>query len=313
MSPQHYEPGARTRLRNQAEQTILPLMLGGPSRLVRGLPCLALCLVTAVALAQDADEEESDALLADNRGDELATQEREYIVRPPVVNRPGPCQPEMQAHIRVTGTVYDARRPERSMAMLGPASAPTTALYRPGSKYGQLEILEVRPHAVLLSGDREDSPCWLRMMRPNPNAPPPAPAAGSDEQKSESKRESKKAFTAEELQQGIRQLGPGVYQVSRSILERALARVPKLARTTRTKTIKKNGVPVAVSLKRIERGGLFEHLGLKKGDELKAVNGFDMSSIDGMLSARTQLSSAKRLSLALTRDGQPVTLEYRVK
>jgi hypothetical protein len=291
-------------------------MLGGFSRLVRGLACLATCLVTAVALAQEADEE-SDALLADNadnhRDDPEAKEgEREYIAGPPAVNRPGPCQPEMQAHIRVTGTVYDARRPERSMAMLGAASSPTTALYRPGSKYGQLEILEVRPHAVLLSGDREDSPCWLRMMRPNPNAPPPAPAA-SGEQKSESKRESKKAFTTEELQQGIRQLGPGVYQVSRSILERALARVPKLARTTRTKTIKKDGVPVAVSLKRIERGGLFEHLGLKKGDELKAVNGFDMSSIDGMLSARTQLSSAKRLSLALTRDGQPVTLEYRVK
>jgi hypothetical protein len=32
-----------------------------------------------------------------------------------------------------------------------------------------------------------------------------------------------------------------------------------------------------------------------------------------MLSARTQLGTAPRLSLALSRGGQPMTLEYRVQ
>lgn len=289
------------------------MMSGSLFRSLRWLSCVAACFVTAVAFAEGAAQPSDEA----DEEDELDVPgaqdgEREYLVGAPAVNRPGACQPEMQAHIRVAGTVYNARHPERSLAMLGAASAPATAVYRPGSRYGQLELLEVRPHAVLLSSDREESPCWLKMMRPDPNAPPPS-AAAKKEEKSDGKRESKKAFTAEELQQGIRQLGPGVYQVSRSILEHALERVPKLARTTRTKTIKKDGVAVAVSLRKIERGGLFEHLGLKKGDVLKTVNGFDMSSVDGMLSARMQLSSAKRLSLALTRDGQPMTLEYRVQ
>lgn len=312
-------------------------MFGGFPRLVRGLPCLATCcFVAAVAQAQEAAEplgqpDQADkvdqvdkpdptpgTLLAQNRTDGVApgssdgAGEREYIARPPAVDRPGPCQPEVQAHIRVTGTVYDARHPERSMAMMGAASTPATAVYRPGSKYGSLELLEVRPHAVLLSSDREESPCWLKMQRPSATPPPP-PAAAPLEQKTESKRDRKKAFTAEELQQGIKQLGPGIYQVNRSILDLALARAPKLARTTRTKTIKKHGTPVGMSLSRIESGGLFEHLGLKKGDTLKTVNGFDMSSIDGMLSARTQLSTAPRLSLSLSRGGQPVTLEYRVQ
>jgi type II secretory pathway component PulC len=293
-------------------------MLADSSRLVRGLTCVATCLVAAFAHGQAAPEPvgapRSDALLAENSNDRQAPDdEREYVTPAPIVNRPGPCQPEMQARIRIAGTVYDARHPERSMVMLGAASSPNTAVYRQGSRYGSLELLEVRPHAVLLSSDHEASPCWLRMMRPDPNAATPAHSASAAAPKAESKRESNKAFSEEELQQGIRQLGPGVYQVSRSILEHALARAPKLARTTRTKTVKKNGTAVATTLARIERGGLFEHLGLKKGDVLKTVNGFDMSSVDGLLSARTQLGSAKRLSLALTRGGQPMTLEYRVQ
>jgi general secretion pathway protein C len=208
--------------------------------------------------------------------------------------------------------VYDARHPERSMAMLGPSNSPATSVYRPGSRYGTLELLEVRPHAVLLSSDREESPCWLKMERPNPNAPPPAAPAPAPEQQ-KPKREKKKAFTEEELKQGIQQVGPGVYRVNRSVLDQALARAPLLARSIRTRTKKRHGAAIGVSLTKIEEGGLFDHLGLKKGDVLKTVNGFDMSSIDGMLSARTQLSAAPQLSLSLMRGGQPMTLEYRVQ
>ena len=290
--------------------------------MVHGLTCLATgCAIAAGALAQEAPshlgadgEQKAGALFADNRTAEVAPgdDERAYIAWPPAVVRPGPCQPDLQAQVRISATVYDARHPERSIAMLGAPSSPATALYRPGSKYGHLELLEVRPHAVLLSSDREEAPCWIKMTRPNPNAPPPAPAGPPAEAQPESKRERRKAFSEEELKQGIQQLGPGIYRVSRTILDRALERAPKLARTTRTRTAKNQGQPVGMSLSRIESGGLFEHLGLKKGDVLKTVNGFDMSSVDGMLSARTQLSSSANLSLSLTRGGQPMTFEYRV-
>jgi type II secretory pathway component PulC len=197
------------------------------------------------------------------------------------------------------------------MALLGAAMSPV-ALYRSGARVGGVQLLEIRPHAVLLSSDAEESPCWLKMERPNPNAPAPAPAAPPPE-KPKSKKDRKKAFTTEELQRGIQQIGPGIYRVDRNVLNQALARVPKLAKTTRTKTVKRNGQAVGMSLHRIEEGGLFEHLGLKRGDVLKTVNGFDFSSIDGVLSAKTQLTTAPRLSLSLTRQGHPMTLEYRVQ
>jgi hypothetical protein len=264
--------------------------------------------------AQAEAEADSKTLVAENRPNELPRQdenEREYIAQPPAIPRPSACQPELQSQIRLSGTVYDARHPDRSLAILGVQSSPATAVYRTGSRFGHLELLEVRTHAVLLSSET-DSPCWLKMARPSPNAPPPAPAAPA-EPTADAKRARRKAFTGEELEKGIQRIGPGVYRVERSMLDRALARAPKLARTTRTKTVKRHGTPVGLSLTRIESGGLFEHLGLKPGDVLRTVNGFDVASVDGMLSARTQLGSAPSLSLALMRGGQPMTLEYRVQ
>jgi hypothetical protein len=307
---------ADSRLRNAPEETILESMFEGFPRFVRGpgaaLVSLAtLCAVRGVALAEepaDPDSDDEDTLVAGMSPDDL--NEREYIVRAPAVARPGTCRPELQTYIRVAGTMYDERHPERSMALLGVAVSPT-ALYRTGARLADLQLLEIRPHAILLSSDAEESPCWLKMERPNPNAPAP-PAARPPEQP-KSKKDRRKAFTTEELQRGIQQIGPGIYRVDRNVLNQALARVPKLAKTTRTKTVKRNGQAVGMSLHRIEEGGLFEHLGLKKGDVLKTVNGFDFSSIDGVLSAKTQLTTAPRLSLSLTRQGHPVTLEYRVQ
>jgi type II secretory pathway component PulC len=290
-------------LRNVPEETILESTFEGFPRFVRGpgaaLVSLAtLCALRGVARAEepvDPGSDDEDTLVAGMSPDEL--NEREYIVRPPAVERPSTCRPELQTHIRVAGTMYDERHPERSMALLGAALSPT-ALYRTGARLAGLQLLEIRPRAVLLSSDAEESPCWLKMERPNPNAPPPPPPAAPPPEQPKSKQDRKKAFTTEELQRGIQQIGPGIYRVDRSVLDQALARVPKLAKTTRTKTVKRNGQTVGMSLHRIEEGGLFEHLGLKRGDVLKTVNGFDFSSVDGMLSAKSQLSSAPRLSRA---------------
>jgi general secretion pathway protein C len=126
-------------------------------------------------------------------------------------------------------------------------------------------------------------------------------------------RRSRTAFSSDELEQSIERLQTGVYRVDRTLLERAFARAPRIARATRARTVQGHGSPVGLSLTRIPAGGLFEHLGLKRGDILKTVNGYQIASMDGMLSARTQLASASRLSLALVRGGRPMTLEYRIR
>src|SRR5262245_57170096 len=56
--------------------------------------------------------------------------ERDDLEQPsaPAVQRPLVCGSDLQNHIRVAGTVYDAQRPERSMALMGAATASAAGL-----------------------------------------------------------------------------------------------------------------------------------------------------------------------------------------
>ena len=217
---------------------------------------------------------------------------------------PEECNAQLQSNVRLSGTVYNSKRPERSLAILGiPSARRGTAVYRCGSRVGTYRLLEVRPRAVLLSAESV-TPCWLRMTRgPAPKPKLPAP-----------KRSSSRtgAFTSAELDQSIQRLQPNVYSVERALIDRAIGRASTIARRTRARPVQQHGAVVGLSLQRLPRDGLLSRLGLRRGDLLKTVNGFQIASIDGMLRARTQLASAPRLSLALVRGGQQITIEYRL-
>jgi len=260
-------------MRSVAPRAATPARVRVPGALIG----IALCLTHATAPAQDSG------------------------VAPP---KPDTCGAEFQSRVRLSGTLYNARHPERSMAMLGAASSRETAVYRTGSSIGDYRLLEVRPRAVLL-GTEHDSPCWLRMARVSPRAPEPP-------RESRKKKSQRTAFSREELDQSIQRLRDDVYRVDRKLIEQAIARAAILAKRTRTRTVQDHGVPVGLSLVRIPGSGLLSALGLRRGDVLKTLNGLQVASLDGMLRARTQLASAPRLSLALLRDGRQITLEYQL-
>lgn len=234
----------------------------------------------------------------------LSAQAEVLAQQPSWLRMPEECGSALQAEMRLSGTVYDNRRPERSLAILGsPAPRRSTAVYRCGSRIGAYRLLEVHPRAVLLSAE-QGAPCWLRMTRvpaPKPRAPAPR----------RSPRRSG-AFTSEELDRSIQQLQPSVYRVERGLIDRAIGRASTLARTTRMRPVQQHGVAVGLALQRLPKDGLLAKLGLRRGDVLKTLNGFQIASLDGMLRARSQLTSAPRLSLALVRGGQQLTIEYRL-
>lgn len=67
---------------------------------------------------------------------------------------------------------------------------------------------------------------------------------------------------------------------------------------------------MGVTLSGIRAGSLLSKLGLRNGDTLRTLNGFDLSSPDAALSAYTKLRSAHLLSLSLLRQGNALTQEY---
>lgn len=218
------------------------------------------------------------------------------------------CQSELQAEVRLSGTVYDSERPDRSLAILGKPSSSDTAVYRAGARLGALRLLAVHPTAVLF-GSVEGDACWLRMSRIEPGGQAPKKKEKAAEQ---AKDKSKTPFSKEELDRGIQRHGDGQFNVDRGLLQTAIARMPQLAKGMRAKVVKKNGEPVGLAIRKLPKDGILARLGVKRGDVLKTINGFQVGSIDGMLTARSALSTAKRLSLAIEREGKPVTLEYSV-
>jgi general secretion pathway protein C len=68
-----------------------------------------------------------------------------------------------------------------------------------------------------------------------------------------------------------------------------------------------------VKLYRSAQTTILGKLGLKKGDVIKNLNGFDMASIDQSTQAYAALKEAAAVNLTIVRDGAEVKLDYQIK
>lgn len=74
----------------------------------------------------------------------------------------------------------------------------------------------------------------------------------------------------------------------------------------------RDGKVIGLRLFGIRPGSLLGTLGLKNGDRLEAINGFDLTSPEKALEAYARLRTAKRLSVQLDRVGKPVTIDLNI-
>ena len=212
-----------------------------------------------------------------------------------------------ETNIRIGGSVYHDRRPMHSWALLYPGASQRGGIYRPGMRVDAYRVVAIEPRGVLL--ERQAEVCWLRLapkLESRARAPTPKPRA-------KRWRAPRTAFTRDELGRGVQRVQAQRYVVQRSLLREALARAPRIARSTKTRFIGGRTRPKGLMLRSLARGGLLEALGLKRNDVVKTLNGFSLTTPEGMLGARAQLQAAPRLSLSIERRGQPLTLEYRVE
>jgi general secretion pathway protein C len=68
-----------------------------------------------------------------------------------------------------------------------------------------------------------------------------------------------------------------------------------------------------IRIQRSAESTILKDLGMKKGDLVKTVNGFDMTQPDKAMEVYGKLKSSKKVQIVLERDGAPVTLDYDVK
>lgn len=212
-----------------------------------------------------------------------------------------------ETQIRIGGSVYHEKKPARSWALLYPPASKRGGVYRPGMRIDAYRVVAIEPRGILLQG--RDELCWLRLAPALDSPParrPPQPA------RPKRSRTASAAFTRDELARGVQKIQAQSYVVQRSLVREALARAPRIARSTRTRFVGSRAQPKGMQLRSLARDGLLESLGLRRADVLKTLNGFSLTTPDGILGARGQVQNAQRLSLSIERKGKALTLEYRI-
>ncbi|MCB0345387.1 MAG: hypothetical protein KDD66_09725 [Bdellovibrionales bacterium] len=101
--------------------------------------------------------------------------------------------------------------------------------------------------------------------------------------------------------------------VAEAEVNNALANLPRLLSQARAVPYFKNGESVGMRLFAIRRGSLYEKLGLKNGDILKAVNGNSLSDPTQALKIFEQLKSERSINVRVERGGSERNLNYEIR
>lgn len=161
---------------------------------------------------------------------------------------------------------------------------------------------DIYPHVWLVNGA---SRC---IVSANP-AEVTAPKAGvPDVTKPPTKTASKKAKIEADVKSKIKKIGENQYEVDKSGVELIIQHYAKLAGSMRGKATKDG-----MKLTGIREGSIMHELGMKTGDMLQSINGFDMSDPDKAVDAYAKLRRAGKLDISVVRDGAPFTVGVQIK
>jgi general secretion pathway protein C len=197
------------------------------------------------------------------------------------------CPRSTQRLVLIATLVADP--PRRSIALItGPMLDRPLALGVGDRVLDEAVIAEIEPRSVRLASDK-----GCALIDFDGTLDPPAP------------------HTAALL--GARILGPGALEISRDDLARALADPSRIAQGVRVAPYSENGAAKGFRVVMLEAGAPLAETGLLQGDLIRAINGFELTSMDSVLEAYAKLRDAPQLSVDLVRDGKPRTLRLDIR
>jgi general secretion pathway protein C len=217
---------------------------------------------------------------------------------------------------RLVGAIVAPGHPQWSFAALSEESG-KSKLYRTGMAMGELTLVGIRHDRVYMA-PRSGSLCKLQMFGADDEPGPAPPKATEDEDRQAELRKKLRSrrdgpISDEELEQGVQQVSETQFNIESTLVSKILENQAELMRSARIIPHEKDGRTVGVKLYGIRRDSVLGKLGMKNGDLLRNINGFDMTSPDSALQAYTKLRSAERLSVAVERRGKPMTIDYNIQ
>jgi general secretion pathway protein C len=256
--------------------------------------------------------------------DEHATSAAAVLSRNPFDSVTGPLDgrssapPESDATPSEDGDPYDAPACDAGRVVLIVASenpdwsfasieaSGQTHLYRRGGEVAGKTVEHIGWDRVWLTSG--GARCQLD-MRSKANQPTPkAPAVPAT-----TKRPRSPSAVPPEIASRIQKVSDTEFNVERSAVDMILEQQATLMRSARILPVNRDGKVVGVKLQRVTKGSLLENLGMKTGDVLSSINGFEVSDPQRALEAYARLRTADRLSVAMERGGKPMTIDINIR
>lgn len=148
---------------------------------------------------------------------------------------------------------------------------------------------------------------------PAPAAPSASNASGDDPPDENKSSSSNSRKIDPEISSKIKKISDTEFEIDRSAVEKILEDQAQLMRSARIVPEQKDGKTIGVRLFGVRPDTLLGTLGLKNGDRLEQINGFDMGSPEKALEAYARLRTAENLKIKLNRRGQATTIDFKIK
>jgi general secretion pathway protein C len=117
-------------------------------------------------------------------------------------------------------------------------------------------------------------------------------------------------FSKEELDRGVTPLGKSGYAVSRELLLRALRDPGAAGAGAQFKPVERDGQTVGMEIRSVRKGSPLEYMGIQSGDVVRTLNGADLTTPVGLLSALSAARNADTVVLQVVRDNVPRNIQY---
>ncbi|WP_437971187.1 type II secretion system protein GspC [Sorangium sp. So ce260] len=133
----------------------------------------------------------------------------------------------------------------------------------------------------------------------------PAPAAAP--------KPPKRGALPPEIASKIRKVSDTEFIVDRTAIDLVLEKQGELMRSARITPAREGERVIGVRLSRVAAGSLLTAVGLRKGDTIRSINGFDLTDPQSALQAYARLRSADNLAIAVQRGGKDMTIDLRLQ
>ena len=216
--------------------------------------------------------------------------------------------------ISVRATLVADGAPEWSVAMIYNNSERDTDAYTINESSNKIVddaiLVEIRSREIIVR--RSDH---LERCRADEESKASARASGPKrpgKSASKSKKSRDSSSDDGDKSKGVSKISETEYSIEREEVDRVLGNLSEVATKARIVPSFKNGKPNGFKLFSIKPGSIYSKIGLRNGDVIQSINGYEMNSPDKALEIYQKLKDSTSITVDIQRRGRAMTMNYGI-